>query len=137
MATKGTEERYQRALAKRKELFGEILGRGPADELAPDILRLVDEVLFGEIWTRPALDMKSRSMCTIAALTVLGREFQLRRHIQGALNIGITKQQVVEILCHMAFYGGLPVTVNGLRVAKEVFDTFKPPRRRRGRPKKA
>lgn len=122
-----SEERYRKGMEKRRELWGPVpvRSRGAADDLAPDFGRMVDEYLFGGIWGRPGLDIKSRSMCTMAMLTVLGKEPQLRHHVKGALNIGMTKEQIVEVLLHAAFYGGLPAALNALNVAKEVFDEAK------------
>ena len=114
------EERLRRGLAKRKELFGEA---GPyPNDVAPDLTALMDEVLWGEIWSRPGLDIKSRSMCTIAALTSLGRWDQLRVHIGNGLRVGLSQEQIVEILMQMAFYAGLPAARSALDLAKQVFD---------------
>ena len=112
-------ERYQRGAAKMKELFGSEPQPGMMQE---DFLNVSVEHLFGDIWTRPGLELKERSMITVAALTVLGREQQLKTHLRGAANIGISRQKVNEMMIHLAHYGGWPVAVNGLRIAGEVFD---------------
>ena len=92
-------------------------------ELAPEVMELVDSAVYGEIYNRPAVNLQTRSLCTIAALTVLGHSPQLiRRHIQGALHIGVTKEQITEIISQMVFYGGMPAAINAFRVAKEAFD---------------
>ena len=92
-------------------------------ELAPEVTELVDSVVYGEIYNRPAVNLQTRSLCTIAALTVLGHSPQLiRRHIQGALHIGVTKEQISEIISQMVFYGGMPAAINAFQVAKETFD---------------
>ena len=92
-------------------------------ELAPEIMDLVDQVVYGEIYNRPAVDLQTRSLCTIAALTVLGHSPDLiRRHIQGALNVGVTREQICEIIAQMIFYGGMPAAINAFRAAKESFD---------------
>ncbi len=92
-------------------------------ELAPDVMGLVDAVVYGEIYNRPAVDLRTRSLCTIAALVVLGHSPQLiKRHITGALNIGVTEEEISEIIAQMIFYGGMPAAVNAFRVAKETFD---------------
>ncbi len=114
------EVRLGRGRAKRQELWGPEPPLDPSDP-AYELQELMTEVLFGEIWSRPGLDTRSREVATLAALTVLGREAQLRRHLQAALNIGLTKQEIIEILMQMAFYGGLPAALNALRVAREVF----------------
>ena len=83
----------------------------------------MDSVIYGEIYNRPAVNLQTRSLCTIAALTVLGHSPQLiRRHIQGALHIGVSKEQITEIISQMVFYGGMPAAINAFRVAKETFD---------------
>ena len=87
--------------------------------LAYDLLRLSDELVFGRVYTRPGLDLKTRSMLTVAALTVLGRDDYLRRHLQGALHVGVTPAEIKEILMQMGFYGGMPVALKALRIAQE------------------
>ena len=96
--------------------------RSPSQELAPDLGRISDEVLFGQIWSRPGLELQHRSMITIAALTALGREVELRAHIRGGLNLGLTREQIIEVILQMAFYAGQPAAHAGFRAAKEVFD---------------
>ena len=92
-------------------------------ELAPEVMRLVDSVIYGEIYNRPAVDLKTRSLCTIAALVVLGHSpMMIKRHISGALHIGITQEEISEIIAQMVFYGGMPAAVNAFRMAKEAFD---------------
>ena len=92
-------------------------------ELAPEVMRLVDSVIYGEIYNRPAVDLKTRSLCTIAALVVLGHSPQMiRRHISGALHIGVTREEISEIIAQMIFYGGMPAAVQAFQMAKEAFD---------------
>ena len=92
-------------------------------ELAPDVMRLVDAVVYGEIYNRPGVDLRTRSLCTIAALVVLGHSPQMiKRHITGALHIGVTQEEISEIIAQMVFYGGMPAAVNAFRIAKETFD---------------
>ncbi len=96
--------------------------QGPTSyDMVPGLRRLVAEWAFGGTWARPALDIKHRSMATVAALTVLGREPQLRNHIRNALSIGVTKEQVAEVILHVMIHGGAPATLNALRVAGEAF----------------
>ena len=81
-------------------------------ELAPEVMRLVDSVIYGEIYNRPAVDLKTRSLCTISALVVLGHSPQMiKRHISGALHIGVTREEISEIISQMIFYGGMPAAV--------------------------
>ena len=117
-----SEDAYQGGRAVKRELFG--AGKEsavPPGHLAEDLLRLTDEWVFGNIYTRPTLDLKTRSMLTVAALTVLGKDDYLRRHLQGALHVGVTRDEIKEILMQMAFYGGIPCALRGLRIADEEF----------------
>ena len=77
--------------------------------------------LFGAVWTRPGLELRERSMITLAALIVLGRENELRIHLRGAHNIGIPLETVEEMLMHLAHYGGWPIAVSGLRIARDMY----------------
>ena len=112
-------ERWQKGAAKMKELFGREPQPGTMQE---DFLKITVENLFGDIWNRPGLELRERSMITVAALTVLARERELKVHLRGALNAGISREKINEIMIHLADYGGWPTGVNGLRIAKEVFD---------------
>ena len=93
----------------------------PEYDLVPGMERYVTEALFGDIWGRPGLEKRIRSIATMSALTVLGREPQLKGHIEWALNLGWTKDEISELFMHLALYGGLPASLNGLAVAREVF----------------
>ena len=112
-------QRYARGAAKMKELFGVEPRPGM---MHSDCQEITVEHLFGDIWTRPGLELSERSMITVAALTVLARERELKVHLRGALNAGIPREKINEIMIHLAHYGGWPVAVNWLRIAKEVFD---------------
>jgi alkylhydroperoxidase/carboxymuconolactone decarboxylase family protein YurZ len=119
-----SEERYQHGLAIKRKLFGEGNEHPlPPDHLAADLLRLTDEIAFGAVYARPGLDLKMRSMITLAALTVLGKDDYLRRHLQGALHVGVTPTEIKEILMQMAFYGGVPCALKALRIAHEEIQT--------------
>lgn len=118
-----TDDRYEQGLAVKRALFG--AGREspvPKGHLAEELLRYTDEWVFGHIYTRPGLDLRTRSMLTVAALTVLGKDDYLRRHLQGALHVGVTREEIKEILMQMAFYGGIPCALRGLRIAQEEFE---------------
>ena len=92
------------------------------DQLAPDLKRIIDEALFGTIWTRPGLDLKQRCIATISALMTQGELNLLRRHIVRALNVGLTPNQVVEIFLQSTFYIGVPAVESGLRLTKDIFE---------------
>jgi 4-carboxymuconolactone decarboxylase len=118
------QDRYQRGWEKLKEVDGEA-GERVVDSLkdiAPDFARLLIEFPFGDIYSRPGLDLKSREIAVVAALTALGNAVpQLKVHIHGALNVGCTRQEVIEVIMQMAVYAGFPSALNGLFAAKEVF----------------
>ncbi len=119
-----TQDRYQRGWKKLKEIDGEAGERviESLKDIAPDFARYVIEFPFGDIYSRPGLDLKSREIAVVAALTALGNAApQLKVHIHGALNVGCTRQEVVEVIMQMAVYAGFPAALNGLFAAKEVF----------------
>ncbi|MEU6701883.1 carboxymuconolactone decarboxylase family protein [Pseudonocardia sp. NPDC046786] len=86
-----------------------------------ELLRLADDVVFGTVYASEVLPLRERSLCTVAALTVLGREQQLAAHIGGALNVGVTEEEVAEVVRQMAMYGGFPAALNAMAVAENVF----------------
>lgn len=91
-------------------------------DIAPDMARLVAEFAYGDIYGRPGLGLKTRELATVSALTALGNcPLQLKSHINGALNSGWTREEVVEVIMQMAVYAGFPAALNGLYAAKEVF----------------
>jgi 4-carboxymuconolactone decarboxylase len=90
-------------------------------ELSPDFAHFVTSFLAGEIWSRPELDLKTRSLVTIAGLTALGRPNGLRLNIEMALNNGATREEILETLLQMAPYAGFPACWEGLAIADEVF----------------
>jgi 4-carboxymuconolactone decarboxylase len=117
--------RYERGCAKLSEIDGHAGERVIAAlaDIAPDFARLLIEFPFGDIYSRPQLDLKSREIGVVAALTALGTaQPQLKVHIHGALNVGCTRDEVVEIIMQMAVYAGFPAALNGLFAAKEVFE---------------
>ncbi|MEE1134975.1 MAG: carboxymuconolactone decarboxylase family protein [Methanobrevibacter sp.] len=91
------------------------------DDIAPDMSRFVVEFPYAEIYTREEVDLKTRELCTVAALTTLGTIPQLKEHINAALNVGNTPTEIVEIIMQMSAYCGFPKSINGVVVAKEVF----------------
>jgi 4-carboxymuconolactone decarboxylase len=95
-----------------REMFGDI---------APKLLELTEKVLFGDIWERPNLSKRDRSLITVAALIALNRTQQLPFHLERALTNGLTKDELVEVITHMAFYSGWPTAVSAATIAKEVF----------------
>jgi 4-carboxymuconolactone decarboxylase len=119
-----TQSRYDRGLAKLAEIDGQA-GTNVIDSLrdiAPDFARYLIEFPFGDIYSRPGLDLRSREIAVVAALTAMGNAApQLRVHIEGALNVGVSKDEIVEVMMQMSVYAGFPAALNGLFAAKEVF----------------
>ncbi|MCM5553936.1 carboxymuconolactone decarboxylase family protein [Pleomorphomonas sp. NRK KF1] len=91
-------------------------------DIAPDFADYVFEFPFGDIYSRPGLDLRAREIATIAALTAMGTATpQLKVHIEAGLNVGVSREEVVETIMQMAVYAGFPAALNGLFAAKEVF----------------
>jgi 4-carboxymuconolactone decarboxylase len=114
-------ERGRRALAEIDGEAGHKVIAALAD-IAPDFADYVFEFPFGDIYCRPGLDLRSREIATIAALTALGNaQPQLKVHIEAGLNVGLSRQEITEVMIQMAVYAGFPAALNGLFAAKEVF----------------
>lgn len=87
----------------------------------PKLAELTDQVLYGDVWQRPELSQRDRSLITVAALIALNRPEQLRAHLERARANGVTKDEVVEVITHLAFYAGWPNAVNAVVIAREVY----------------
>jgi len=92
---------------------------------APKLVELTETVLFGDVWERPGLSKRDRSLITVATLVALYRGDQLRGHLERALNNGLSKDEIIEAITHLAFYAGWPCAMTGARIAKEVFEARK------------
>lgn len=92
-------------------------------EIQEDFSGFVAETVMGNVWSRPGLSPRDRSLMTIAALTALDRPNELRIHLGLGLNNGLDRKEICEIIMHMAIYGGFPVALEGMRMAKEVFES--------------
>ena len=92
-------------------------------DFAPKLLQLTRQVLFGDIWERPGLSKRDRSLITVSALVALNRKDQLPIHFRRALANGVTKDELVELITHMAFYAGWPPTMTAMNLAKEFFQS--------------
>jgi 4-carboxymuconolactone decarboxylase len=90
-------------------------------DFAPKLAELTDDVLFGDVWERPELSKRDRSVVTVSALIALGRSQQLPFHLKRALDNGVTQTELVEIITHLAFYSGWPTAMSAVHIAKEVF----------------
>lgn len=119
-----TSDRYRQGLAKLREIDGEA-GEQVVESLAdiaPDFARYLIEFPFGDIYSRPGLDLRSREIAVVAALTAMGNAVpQLKVHLRAALNVGVTREEIVEVIMQMAVYAGFPSALNGLAAAREVF----------------
>lgn len=104
-------------------LWGDLLKSAPslpAHALAPEFFGLVTQFVFGMFWSRPNLDLRSRSLCTVAQLAALGKTEELKGHLLGALHIGIGRDELIEVLMQTACYAGVPMAVAALNTAAEV-----------------
>ena len=99
--------------------------RGQLADFAPKLSELTQQVLFGDIWERPGLSKRDRSLITLAALVALNRTEQLRFHLMRALENGVTKDEVIEEITHLAFYSGWPTAMSAIQLAKELYQEEK------------
>jgi 4-carboxymuconolactone decarboxylase len=90
-------------------------------DFAPKLADLTDCVLFGDVWERPELSKRDRSLATVAALVALHRPEQLRFHLEYALKNGLTKEELIEVVTHLAFYSGWPNAMSAIMIAKQAF----------------
>lgn len=121
-------ERGTRALSEIDGKAGENVVSSLAD-IAPDFARYLIEFPFGDIYSRPGLDLRAREIATVAALTALGNAApQLKVHIEAGLNVGLSREEITEVIMQMAVYAGFPAALNGLFAAKEVFAQHRPAR---------
>ncbi|MDJ0718372.1 MAG: globin domain-containing protein [Prochloraceae cyanobacterium] len=122
--TNNVVDRYEKGKEKLQQIYGQAGDRYTKSlkDIAPDLSRYVIEFGFGDIYSRPGLDLKSRQIATIAALVVLGNaESQLMDNIHGALNAGCTQDEIVEVMIQMTLYAGFPAVLRAIEVAKVVF----------------
>src|ERR1700676_1714966 len=95
--------------------------RGQIGDVAPKLVDLTEQVLFGDIWERPGLSKRDRSVITVSALVAMNRTDQLPFHLRRALENGVTKDELVELITHLAFYSGWPTAMSAIILAKEAF----------------
>ena len=96
-------------------------GKKAFGHVAPKLAEVTDNVLFGDIWERPGLSKRDRSLITVAALIALNRPEQLRHHLQRARENGVTRDEAVEVITHLAFYTGWPNAVTAITAARQAF----------------
>ncbi len=119
-----TSELYQKGMAEMRRHLGPAADAWIKSirEIAPEFAKLNVEFPFGELYTRELLDDKTRELCTVAALTVQGFALpELKVHVQGALNCGASREEIVEVITQMIAYCGFPAATNGLLAANDVF----------------
>jgi len=117
-------KRFEDGLAVRRQVLGdEYVNKALADvdDFSRPLQELVTEYCWGEIWTRPGLERKTRSLINLAMLTALNRPHEVRIHLRGALRNGCTKEEVMEVLLQTAIYCGVPAAIDSFRIAREVF----------------
>jgi len=93
--------------------------------VAPKLIELSEKVLYGDVWERPGLNKRDRSLITVATLCALGRSDQLTGHLQRALANGVTREEIGELITHLAFYAGWPAAMTAGRIARQVFEGAK------------
>ena len=106
----------QQSKLSTRELVGDV---------APKLVELTEQVLFGDVWERPGLAKRDRSLITVATLVALNRTEQLRFHLERALENGVTKDEIIELITHLAFYSGWPTAMSAVLLAKDVFQQVK------------
>jgi 4-carboxymuconolactone decarboxylase len=119
-----TSELFEKGLKVRREVLGaEYVDASisQADDFSRPLQELVTEYCWGNVWSRPGLDRKTRSLLNLAMLTALNRPHEVKLHIKGALNNGCSKNDIMEVLLQAAIYCGVPAAMDSLRVAKEIF----------------
>ena len=120
---------YEKGLKNRREVLGaEYVDNAiaSADDFSRSLQELVTEYCWGAVWDRPGLDRKTRSIINLATLTALNRPHELKLHIKGALNNGLSKAEIGEVLLQTAVYCGVPAAVDSFRSAREVFAQLEP-----------
>lgn len=122
------DDQFQRGLATRREVMGDDFVDRALDGATPFTQPIQDHIsraAWGDVWQRDGLDRKTRSLVTVAMLTALGKQHELKGHVRGALNNGATPQELQEVLLHAAVYCGIPTAVEAFRTAGEVVGTGK------------
>ena len=123
-AMKKTSALYRRGRRQLAAIHGErgLKAIDSMEDLAPDLVRMIYEFPFAQIYTRPQLDLKSRQLGTVAALVALANARpQLKAHLHGSLKAGWTARELVELIMQLSIYAGFPAALNALQVAREVF----------------
>ena len=125
-----SSEMFDRGLAVRREVLGRehvdaSLKAASADDFTQPLQQMVTEFCWGAVWTRQDLDRKSRSLINIAMLCALNRPHELKIHVRGALNNGVTREQIREVLLHCAIYAGVPAANHAFKVAAPILEELR------------
>ena len=129
MTTSASKD-FEKGLATRKQVMGEDFVANAfanATEFTMPMQEYITRNAWGDVWQRPGLDMKTRSLVTVALLAALGKQHELKGHVRGALNNGATAKEIQEVLLHTSIYCGVPTAVDAFRSAAEVIDGPKKP----------
>jgi 4-carboxymuconolactone decarboxylase len=122
-----SKETYDKGMAVRREVLGADYVDRTTTSADPFMRVLYDfstEWCWGAIWTRPGLSRKTRSLLNLAMLTALNRQHEIKLHVRGALNNGVTREEITEVFLQAGVYAGVPAAVDAFRAAKEVFDAI-------------
>jgi len=124
-----SEDRYEEGLKIRREVVGaDYVDRSLADmdDFTEPLQSLVTRYCWGEIWSRPELSRRDRSLINLAAISAMNRPHELKLHVRGAINNGVTREEIREVLLQIAVYCGVPAALDSFRVAKEILDSAPP-----------
>lgn len=122
---RSVSERFERGLKTRREVLGGAYVDASVNNATDynwPMQELVTEYCWDEIWNRPGLDRKSRSILNLGMISALNRPHELKLHVRGAINNGLTKEQIREIFMQVSIYCGVPAAIDSFRVAQEVFE---------------
>ena len=123
-----TSESFQRGLKTRREVLGDAsvdASLNNATDFSWPMQKLVTEYCWDAVWNRPGLSRRDRSILNLGMISILNRQHELRAHVRGALNIGLKKEEIAEILLQVAIYGGVPGALESFRTAQAVFDEMR------------
>lgn len=118
------QELFDKGLKTRREVLGADYVDASlknADDFNMDMQEHVTQYCWGDVWNRPGLDRRTRSFLNLAMITALNRPHELKLHVRGAINNGLTKAEIKEVFLQAAIYCGVPAAIDSFRVAKEVF----------------
>ena len=119
------DSQFEQGLATRKQVMGEDFvakALGQATDFTRPMQQYITRNAWGDVWQREGLDLKTRSLITVAMLTALGKQHELKGHVRGALNNGATVAEIQEVLLHASIYCGVPAAVEAFRAAAEIVD---------------